>query len=47
VATAYGSSILVMMASPFVLLAILAFMVYRGARRPGLPHDLPQAGPEQ
>lgn len=32
-AHAYGSSILLMMASPFVLLALLAFLIYRSVRR--------------
>jgi len=33
VADAYGSSIIVMMASPFVLIALIAFLVVRSARK--------------
>jgi len=39
---AYGSSIIVMMASPFVLLAFIAFLVYRGARQSAARAETPE-----
>ena len=38
---AYGSSIVVMMASPFVLLAFLAFIIYRSARSSAVHTETP------